>query len=274
MFTNVLQPLCRSPHPPGLMQLPIHFIPFWLWALAEPHLHCNRHLDVLELFSGEGQLSSACAREGFSTQALDRENGPGEDLGNMTGLNFAIFNIMSLKAGALLWLGPPCKNWVFLSTPQHQWRQSNKYLGENPNNKTKEANSLVYLVAALIRLAVARGIYYVIEQPTDSRMLKTACTMKTLAMTQALTVVTYLSSFCTEFPCQKGLHLCGTANILRALRRNPPPSSRHSESVYIKNDFTGAVSGGPDLESTQHYPREFGEAVATSFFTQTQLWEN
>ena len=95
------------------MKLPSHFVPVWLWALAEPWLHCERDLDVLELFSGEGQLSSACQRQGFRTQAMDRENGPTQDLGNVTGLKWAIFYIMSLKTGGLLWLGPPCKNLFF-----------------------------------------------------------------------------------------------------------------------------------------------------------------
>ena len=235
-------------------------MPHWLWSLAQDWHRCPRHLDMVELFCGEGQLSTAFKEKGFRTRQLDRERSPSQDLGNMTGLRNAIQAIMAMKVGALLWLGPPCKNWVFLSTPQHKRKRSNAFLGEQPNSKTSEANSLVYVVAALVRLAVARGVHYILEQPIDSRMLHTACMSKAMKLTQAQTIVTYLAAFCTDFPCCKGLHLCGTAPILKALRRNLPPC-RPSEQVYIKNDFSGTVTGGPDLEKTQHYPREFGDAA-------------
>ena len=244
-------------------ELPPAFVPTWLWILAQPHLKCTRYLDVVELFCGKAELSKACREKGFETRSLDRENSPQEDLGNMTGLQGTIQLIMSMKIGALLWLAPPCKNWVFLSTPQHKRNRSNFFLGACPDRATKEANSLVYTVAALIRLAVSRGVHYIIEQPTDSRMLQTACMSKALKMTRAQTIVTYLAAFCEDFPCCKGLHLCGSAPILRSLRRNPPPS-QPCNRVYVKDVFSGAVSGGPDLEETQHYPQEFGVAVNAS----------
>lgn len=244
------------------MMLP-PFVPFWLSTLARPHQLCERRLDVVEVFSGAGQLSAACREKGFQVRSFDREHSPREDLGNSTGLESVIRAIMSLKFGGLLWLAPPCKNWVFLSMPQHKRRRSNAYLGENPNRQTREANSLVYVVAALVRLAVARGVHYILEQPINSRMLLTACMTKATRMTQAATITTYLAAFCKEFPCSKGLHLCGTAPILKALRRNPPPPGRRSEQVYTKDDFSGAVSGGPDLEQTQHYPLEFGRAATS-----------
>jgi hypothetical protein len=220
---------------------------------------------MVELFCGEGQLSAAFKEKGFRTRQLDRDRSPSQDLGNMTGLQNAIQAIMALKVGALLWLAPPCKNWVFLSMPQHKRKRSNAFLGQHPNAQTREANSLVYVVAALVRLAVARGVHYILEQPIDSRMLQTACMSKALKLTQAQTTVTYLAAFCTDFPCCKGLHLCGTAPILRGLRRNLPPICP-SAQVYVKDDFTGAISGGPDLEKTQAYPQEFGYAARNLIF--------
>ena len=269
-FTYFMQTCPRSPSRPhsgtsGLL-LPNAFMPHWLWTLAQHWSSCARHLDMVELFCGEGNLSAAFQEKGFRTRQLDRENGPSQDLGNMTGLRSAIRAIMALKVGALLWLGPPCKNWVFLSMPQHKRKRSNAFLGEHASAQTKEANSLVYIVAALVRLAVARGVHYIIEQPIDSRMLHTACMSKALKLTHAQTTVTYLAAFCTNFPCSKGLHLCGTAPILKALRRNLP-SNRPSERVYIKDDFSGCITGGPDLEKTQHYPQEFGRAARNLIYS-------
>lgn len=242
-------------------------MPGWILTLAETHYSQQpQDIDMAELFCGEGQLSAAFARLGFRTKSLDREHGPSEDLSNLTGLKCAIQTIMSLKPNGLLWLGPPCKNWVFLSSPQHKRKRSNNFLGDTRKGKTLEANSLLYIVAGLIRLAVARGVHYIMEQPTDSSMLKTNCMGKVRRMTHAQTIVTYLSSFCPDFPCRKGLHLCGTAPILKKLQRNAP-TTQTSEGIYVKDDFTGAVSGGPDLESTQNYPLEFGEAASASAHT-------
>ena len=144
--------------------------------------------------------------------------------------------------------------------PQSKRKHSNAFLGERPNSKTSEANSLVYVVADLVYLAVAWGAHYILEQPIDSRMLLTASLSKATKLTQAQTIVTYLAAFCADFPRWKGLRLHGAAPILRALRQNLPPS-RPSEQVYVKDDFSGAVTGGPDLEKTQHCPREFGDAA-------------
>jgi hypothetical protein len=38
-------------------------------------------------------------------------------------------------------------------------------------------------------------------------------------------------------------------------------ASAPSNEVYAKDVFDGAVTGGPDLEKTQVYPIEFGEAA-------------
>lgn len=243
-------------------QLHPSFVPSWILSIAAA---CNatqpRDLDMAELFCGEGQLSAAFERSGFRTASLDREHGPSEDLSNLTGLKYAISIILRLKPSGLLWLGPPCKNWVFLSSPQHKRKRDNFFLGDvASNSNTAEANSLLYTVAGLIRLAVALGVHYIIEQPIDSRMLDTMCMMKVRRMTHASQISTYLSAFCADFQCMKGLHLCGTAPILRALRRNATRTVA-SDNIYVKDDFTGSVTGGPDLEKTQHYPREFGEAA-------------
>jgi hypothetical protein len=242
------------------MQLPYEFLPWWLWRLASPSLMCDRDLDFLEVFCGQGNLNKAFVDGGFQAIGIDREHGPEQDIGNVVGLTFLVRSVMRLKAGGLLWLAPPCKNWVFLSSPQHKRKKSNGFLGENPNFTSKEANSLLYIMAAVIRLAVARGVHFILEQPIDSQMMKTACMEKAIRMTHAQTIVTYLAAFCDTFPCHKGLHLCGTPRLLKALSRNMPSIAR-SDGVYSKDALSGSVSGGPELEKTQIYPIEFGNAV-------------
>ena len=229
-------------------------------TLAEPLLSSARTLDVVEMFSGDGELSAACLRKGLLVQSIDRENGPLQDLGTMVGLQFAIDAIMNLKVGGLLWLAPPCQNWVFLSMSVHRRSATNDYLGRPSSRLTQEANSLLYINTALVRLAVARGAKYIIEQPLDSRMLKTKCMAKVFHMTGARRVVTYLKSFAETFPCAKGLHLAGNADFLQALVRNRP-EGKASDGIYTIDSITGSVTGGPELAGTASYPSGFGEAA-------------
>lgn len=124
-----------------------------------------------------------------------------------------------------------------------------------------EANCLAYVTAALIRLAVARGAQYIIEQPQDSKMFLTAPLQKAFRMSLATKVSTYLKAFSPTFLCNKGLTLYGTADCMRALQRNPPlDASGADESVYARDHF-GGISGGPALAKTAAYPPEFGHAV-------------
>ena len=244
------------------MRLPCGFLPGWLWCLALPWLECVRDLDFLEVCCGQGNLFRAFLNAGLQAIGIDREHGPEQDIGNIVGLKFLVRSIMRLKAGALLWLGPPCKNWIFLSSSRHNRKYSNGFLGQKQDGSTKEANSLLYILGGCIRLAVSRGVHFILEQPIDSLMMKTACMAKTIRMTHARTIVTYLAAFCDTFPCPKGLHLCGTPKFLKALSRNTPAmASAPSNEVYTKDVFNGTVAGGPELAKTQVYPMEFGEAV-------------
>jgi hypothetical protein len=95
------------------MLLPHEFLPWWLWRLASRSLMCHRDLDFLEVFCGEGNLCKAFVDRGFQAIGMDREHGPEQDLGNVTGLEYLVHSVMRLKAGGLLWLAPPCKNWIF-----------------------------------------------------------------------------------------------------------------------------------------------------------------
>jgi hypothetical protein len=243
-------------------QLPCVFLPYWLRRLASPWLMCDRDLDFLEVCCGQGNLRRAFLDAGFQAIGMDREHGPEQDIGNMVGLKFLVRSIMRLKAGGLLWLAPPCKNWIFLSSSRHKRKQSNGYLGQKQDGPIKEANSLLYILAGCIRLAVSRGVHFILEQPIDSQMMKTACMAKAIRMTHAQTIATYLAAFCRTFPCPKGLHLCGAPRLLKALSRNPPAmASAPNDEVYTKDVFSGAVTGGPELEKTQIYPIEFGEAA-------------
>ena len=243
-------------------QLPCGFLPGWLWCLALPWLMCDRDLDFLEVCCGQGNLCKAFLNAGFQAIGMDREHGPEQDIGNVVGLKFLVRSIMRLKAGGLLWLAPPCKNWIFLSSSRRKRKYSNGFLGEKQDGPIREANSLLYILAGCIRLAVSRGAHFILEQPIDSLMTKTACMGKAIRMTRARTIVTYLAAFCDSFPCPKGLHLCGTPQSLKALSRNSPSMvSAPSNEVYTKDVFSGAVTGGPELEKTQVYPIEFGEAA-------------
>ena len=250
---------------PGLFQSAAA-VPAWaqemLLELEEP----ARTLDVVEIFAGRGHLHQACAAAGLNAFGYDRCNGTDQDVTNKKGFLFAAALVLALKVGGLLWLAPPCSSWVFLSSSGHKRSAQNQYAGDQTRRDVQEANHVAAATGALIRLAAARGLEIIVEQPADSCLFKFGCIRKALAAAAATSVRTWLGAFSDNFACSKPLELRGNCSWLPALYRNKPLRGQAPEEVY-KVGLDGKVSGGRALRSTSEYPVEFGTAAATLFAT-------
>jgi hypothetical protein len=216
--------------------------------------------DVLEFFSGHGNLHRACQAAGLHAVGFDHLRGPQEDLHHFCGLEAAIDRILEVKRHGLVWFAPPCSWWTFLASPNHKRSFENRYEGDSSNMDVRLANSLAHVVAALVRLCASLGLAVVMEQPSDSCLFSYGCIKKSLAMIQAATVTTYLSAFSDEIPIPKPLILKGTCKWLGSLFRNKPNRSFEQGRAYTKRP-DGKVCGQAELQATQQYPWAFGEAV-------------
>lgn len=243
------------------------FLPAWVWPLIEPCLHCSRDLDALELFAGQAQITLALQQAGFSMRAVDADSGHAEgNLLSYRGFQSALKLIMSLKPKGLLWLAPPCSSWVYMSSSWHKRDTKNQHRGATRWCDIREANSLGCVVAILVLVAYWREVWYILEQPKGSKLLKFRPLRKALQTTEAKALTTYLRSFCTSFPILKPLTLCYTAPWAAFLARPMPAKGNASTQVYVKDATTGQVTGKACLADTAAYPAEF--AAAVPFFCQ------
>lgn len=129
----------------------------------------NRDLDLLELFSGQGELSKAFERHTFAAGQYDICKNWCMDLRTTAGMLRAVQMTLRLKIGGLLWAGTPCSTWVFLARGS-TGRSQGHPLGREDTRSVSDANLVVSRVALLILLAVARGASWIVEQPTTSLM--------------------------------------------------------------------------------------------------------
>ena len=129
----------------------------------------KREYDLVELFSGKGQLAAAFRERGLKAATFERDTSPLQDLATDNGFLDATRLVLGLKHKGLLWCGTPCSSWVFLSRGS-TGRSRERPLGEEERECVRVANLLVSRVAILIYLAVSRGAVWVLEQPASSIM--------------------------------------------------------------------------------------------------------
>ena len=238
-------------------------VPVWLLALLQAAEPPARTLDVLEVFSGAGNLWKACAAMGLAARGFDNRQSVEEDVGLFDGFMLLLLLVMSVKEGGLIWLAPPCSWWIFLSHHNHQRAKSNGWSGKSHNRNVLKANHIVSVVSVVVRLAVSMKVQIVIEQPSDSCMFRFPELAKAARALPFRGIRTYLRSFDPEFPCPKPLQLWGSCSWLRNLYRNKPTNVTVGEATY-RVTADGKVCGGSGLEDTATYPLAFGEAVQTS----------
>ena len=245
-------------------------VPLWLLTLAQElqqQQPAPRDLDVVEFFSGQGNLHRACCEAGLAAVGYDYQRNPEQNILCMAGLVQAISLLLRLKPRGLAWFAPQCSSWVFLAHSGHGRTSANNYEGRAPPSAEVTAgNSKVCIVSALLLLAAARGVAVVVEQPADSCMFKFANLRAALQIVHASSVRTWLSAFSESVPCPKPLVLWGTCRWLGALYRNKPTRKFQTEQIYTRG-LDGRVTGGPLLGSTAAYPLEFGQAAATTVFS-------
>jgi hypothetical protein len=134
-------------------------------------------------------------------------------------------------------------------------------------------NALVCRLLLLARLCIARGVYYIIEQPRSSIMFQYAPFASFLQKHPALSICTEMGAF--GMMAEKDMMLMGTApylpNLVRRLTHEQRKALREDKgrkvtsTVTVRADGVKSVQGGRDLKATQAYPIGFGCAHALCF---------
>ncbi len=227
----------------------------------------TRDLDFLETFAGDSSISRGLRLQGLVGAAMDLRFDAKHDIMTSVGFLCALKLLARVRPGGLFWSAPPCSSWVFMSrgsTGRHEsvagWH------GTSPFVTTQ--NALAARVASLCSLASARGVWWVVEQPSSSRMFE-YCPWVVLAeglRPNIGMVRTFMDAFGAD---TAKLLLVGTAPFLGQLKRGLRPSDtqriKNLDVSLVVRSSAGRISGSKDLKATQSYPLGFGNAVAAAF---------
>jgi len=247
-----------------------------LMALLVQMYGCGREPDrditFVEIFAGEAAVSRGMRLVGFAGETFDLRKSASHDILTPVGFLAILAAAMRIRRGGVLWAAPPCSTWVFLSRhstgrgrdPSGNW-QTSDYIASQ--------NALVCRLLLLARLCIARGVYYIIEQPRSSCMFKYGPFAEFLKKHPATSVCTEMGAF--GMMAEKDMNLIGTAPYLPMLERRLTTEQRkelrsnskrkQTSVVTVRADGTKNVQGGRDLKSTQAYPIGFGCAHALAF---------
>jgi len=231
----------------------------------------QRDLWLLEMFSGEAELTSSFRRQKLKSQWYDvAYRGPDNDFTSTTGFLIAIRDTLRLRPGALLWGGIPCCSYIWMSSSLHG--RYGAILGDTRQQFVEIGNVCCARFAMLAALALVIGAHYCIEQPSSSQLVFMPY-MQWLWFLKSKTETLFQRFWMANYDgwCMKPSWLCGSTPWIVNLTSKLDPQKK----LAIKEKGTGAdmvkktisksgrkvVSGGPKLSQSAAYPRKFAEWV-------------
>ena len=211
-------------------------------------------LAAADIFSGRGHLTAAFESFGMRPETYDVATGGGaHDILTDQGLGNALFLIARVEPGGLVWFGPPCSSWVWISR-RHSRRSRDDVAGDRSSAWVNKANMVAQRVSELARVCAARHVRYVIEQPRSSLLFLYPQVAEALRGTRADRVSLELGR--AGSPTPKPIILVGTARWLRTVasqvRRRPMVTSGRTLATVRPGSVDGNRAA---LAASAAYPR-------------------
>ena len=179
-YNGAIAKVCRSVHRSGWAHAVYRKLEM-LEALFESRVHLAailsfvaawsgpRCVHFFDFFSGLGQGARTFSDRGYELRLYDIETDASHDATTEAGFYRALEIVLSLCENALILSGPPCSLWVFMSQPYHRRTLENP-IGDVSKEAVRLANCLVRNVTLLLSVAHFRKRFFVLEQPSFSRM--------------------------------------------------------------------------------------------------------
>ena len=247
-----------------------------IWAVALSFLADNDkpRIQALSIFDGTGGMSSAFFEVGWLTSSFEISRDPIlQDVLSLQGTQAVLQAIMRMPMDALVWLAPPCGSWGWLSRSKS--RRSSASPEGNINDSWVHANNLLAdWVALILRLLTSLGIYFVLEQPTDSCLHRYPAIADSLRECGARCTAVQLFNWGAS--SLKPLTLWGTAPWLSALessnsRRAAANVGRSRDTLTVVNPDGSRTGRRAELTESGAYPTAFCQEVARLHLDWCQL---
>ena len=191
-------------------------------ALSWPEARGQRTVDVVELWCGVGSIAAAAAAAGYVVCKFDKFRVPGvsdvagalsEDLLSSCGFKSAVRCVLSMREGALLWMGPVCSSFVFMNSSRCK-RTLDNPLGDVDYKPVAERNLHASVAAFLYALACLRSFLPIVENPVGSLIFRFPALQLVTAFFSAGGAVCCRCAFASERVgkrCKKAYKLVGPA---------------------------------------------------------------
>ena len=107
---------------------------------------------IIDLFGASAQMSKIWRKAGWETFAFDIKSNPEHDMTSAKGFWTLCAEAKKLKTKGLIFGGPPCSLYVWISKSIHKRSQENKFLGDTSRLKVRMSNRIV-ATGFLLRVA-------------------------------------------------------------------------------------------------------------------------
>ena len=239
-----------------------------------PLARASPPLDGLDVFSGCKHMATSMYKASWAVLTFEKlDDDVGEDILTDWGISHLVWMVLRVKRGGLVFLGPPCKSWIFLTCPATGRTKLNP-AGRWSSKIARLGNKIADMVSRVIMLCTALGIFWIIEQPMRSLMHK---------FQPIHDVNTLLDVVRTSFPMAAFGHhafkqtvLWGTTPWLKLFGEHARRLPIAEDVMTLANhDIAGGVTGDPEgLEDSAKYPPAFCELIVLfhSRFLERQAW--
>lgn len=254
---------------PPLAMATIRAPPEWQGACSSHHERGDRtedRIDALSVFDGHGGMSAAFGAEAFRVASFEIERDASQNVLSMTGIETFLNVVSRMPHDSIAWLAPPCGSWVFLTRSKSK-RTAQNLAGAINDSWVRLHNDIADWVARALLFLTSRGIFVVVEQPTDSCLYKYPPVQDALTQIGARPARIQLCNWGQD--TLKPLTLWGTAPWLEVLvERNAELAEAIGGRVrkrqrLVTVDDNGKVTGKRGaLSESAAYPTALCEFVA------------
>ncbi|CAE7611092.1 unnamed protein product [Symbiodinium sp. CCMP2592] len=205
---------------------------------------------------------------------------PEDDLCSTTGFISAVRGILKLEPMGLATIGLPCGSFVWMNAATSKRSESSPF-GNEELPYVAAANKISARVCLLILLLTARQSFFMLEQPSSSKLEHVPYfqhMMNVVSATVKVHKVSFWMGTYGHFSCKRSLaysnlhFIPSLAKRLSMVRRRRLGLS--SDGVVTRRKVGGktAVTGDKKLKSTQEYPQRFCRKVFKLHMKSRDAW--
>eukprot|EP00438_Fugacium_kawagutii_P031810 Skav203281 [mRNA] locus=scaffold324:220509:221465:+ [translate_table: standard] len=235
-----------------------------------------RDLACVELWAGVQAIASAAKEADMEAVAMDINRLPGitdhagihsENILTKDGWKNALFTVLRLRPGGLLWMAPVCSSFVFMNSSNCQ-RTKKKPAGNTAYGPVKDGNQMALMAAFLYALAMLIGAKPVVEQPAGSMMFRLKPLEKVIEAFKAKSTTCVRCAYTPDEEYGnrflKRYKFLGESWVKCLHTKCSCPDKKHA--TMVKVDKAGGVTGNlKALKESQSYPKALGRFVVQTF---------